>query len=56
MVDRMMAGLGRAEARWPAATGAALFLIAFQLATLFATLWDLGHRALRLLTMLGPGS
>jgi membrane-associated phospholipid phosphatase len=54
IVDRAAAGLGQAEVRWPTATAAALFLIAFQLATLFVALRDIGHRALRLWTMLGP--
>jgi membrane-associated phospholipid phosphatase len=50
-VDRAVAALGRAEVRWPVATAAVLFLTAFQFATLFVALRDIGHRALRLWTM-----
>lgn len=53
VVDRALAGARRADARWPGPTAAAVFLIAFQYATLFALVRDLGHRVFRLWTMLG---
>ena len=51
-VDRIVALLRTASQRYPGLTAAALFLLAFQYATLFVVVRDLGHRGVQLLSML----
>jgi undecaprenyl-diphosphatase len=53
-VGRLFAALETAERRWPGPVAAALFFVAFQYATLFMLIRDLGSRGLRVVAMIGP--